>query len=85
MNDEKSKDSRESIQKMPHWYQLNYFWMVNGWLNKQWPMLYATDIDIDTDENKLDSKNDSFGSGVICEQPLNDVIFFLDFYSFLCM
>ena len=48
-------------------------------------MLYATDIDIDTDENKLDSKNDSFGSGVICEQPLNDVIFFLDFYSFLCM
>ena len=56
MNDEKSKDSRESIQKDltgPLFGQMD-----DGWLYKQWSMLYATDIN--TDGNKLDSKNDGF-------------------------
>ena len=47
INDENSKETRESIQKRSHWAQLNHFWgkwMVDDWLNRQWPMLYATDI-----------------------------------------
>ena len=59
-NDEKSKDSRESIQKRSHWAQLDHFWgkwMVDCIRNG---LCYMQLISVFTDGNKLDSKNDGF-------------------------
>ena len=69
----KSKDSRKSIQRKSHRAQLNYFWdkwMVDGLLNKRWPMLYASDINIDG--NKMDSGFwMGFGSGLSTDDIIN--------------
>ena len=69
MNDEKSKDSRGSIQKRPLWVSLGstrpLLGQMDGWLG------ICNTYSVNSYENKMDSKNDHFGSGLFTNDVIN--------------
>ena len=62
MYDVKSNDSRDYIQKGLTGRENPWIEIEDHNQNKEWPMLYVTEIK--KDGNKLDSKNDCFCSGL---------------------